>query len=274
MNVKQMKPGLWTICVMEEGLRVLCSDAYTEHGMMYHSYLMETGEGFLLLGAPPARYAAEWLACVKELAGGNEIRWFVLLGNADNRTAVNAVLEEYPHIMLIGGQTALFQLEGFLKQEVKTISIRGKRKLNLGGRNLVFQTLPGKNGTSNVYILESDVLFTGDAFGAFFACDGLMTGAVSDKADYLHGAAQYHAAIGRNDWEDAISLVRDHQVTMICPAVGPSVDAYLDDLLEVYGRKETACHCVTIYPRWLCGGTDELHRFRHCGFRHDYGRKD
>ncbi len=238
MNVKQIKPGLWSICAVEEGLRVFSGDAYTEHGMMYHSYLMETGEGFLLLGAPPARYADKWLACTKKLAGKGEIRWFVLFGTADDRTAVNAVLEEYPHITLIGGQTALFQLEGFLKQEVKTISIRGKRKLNLGGRNLVFQTLPGKTGTSNVYILESDVLFTGDAFGAFFACNGLMTGAVPDKNNYLHGAAQYHSAICRNDWENAVSLVRDHQVAMICPTVGPIVDAYLDELLEIYGRKE------------------------------------
>lgn len=238
MVSKQIKPHLWSVCAVDEGLRTFCGNSYTEHGMMYHSYLMETELGFLPLGVPPARHVAEWLACVKTLVGSSAVCWLALLGAPDDRTAVNAVLEEYPHITLIGGQTALFQLEGFLKHTVKSIPIRGKRKLNLGGRELVFQTLPGKTGTSNVYILESDMLFTADAFGAYFACAGLLTSTISEKANYLHGAAQYHSGIGgdlrEKTMECAVSLVRENQISMICPTVGPVVDAYMDDLLEIY----------------------------------------
>lgn len=242
MNVKQIKPGLWTICAVDEKIRTYCGDAYTEHGMMYHSYLMETREGVLLLGAPPARHVTEWLEHAKKIMGSSKICWFVLFGTADDRVAVNAVLEEYPHITLIGGQTALFQMAGFLNQEVKAIPIRGKRKLNLGDRELVFQTLPGKTGTANVYILESGVLFTSDAFGAFFACEGLLVSTVSDKTDYLHGAAQYHSVIGGDARGEtmacSVSLVRENQVSMICPTVGPIVDAYMDELLEIYSERK------------------------------------
>lgn len=242
MKTKQIKPGLWTISAVEKGLRIFCGDAYTEHGMMYHSYLMETGEGFLLLGAPPTRYISEWLANVKELVNSSEIRWFILFGTSDDRVAVNAVLKEYPYVTLIGGQTALFRLEGFLNQDVKTIIIRGKRKLNLGGRELVFQTLPGKTGTSNTYILASDVLFTADAFGAYFACGGLLASAISDKTSYLRGATQYYSGIGgdiRGDtMASAVSLVRENQISIICPAIGPVVDAYMDELLAIYSRRK------------------------------------
>ena len=241
MKVKQIKPGLWSICAVNENIRAFYGDAYTEYGMMYHSYLLETREGALLLGAPPVRYVTQWLTCVMKLAG-NGIRWFVLFGKPDDRVAVNAVLEEYPDVTLIGGETALFQLEGFLEREPKTVSIRGKRKLKLGDQELVFQTLPGKTGTSNTYILTSDVLFTADAFGAYFACSELLTSTIANKAAYLHGATQHYSGIGgnvrRQTMASAVSLVRDNQIAMICPTVGPVVDARMDELLELYAERE------------------------------------
>lgn len=242
MIVKQIKPGLWTICAVNENIRVFCGDAYTEHGMMYHSYLMETGEGFLLLGAPPARYVAQWMACVKEIVGNSGIRWLVLFGTPDDRSAANAVLGECPDAVMIGGENVLFQLKGFLDREPRLISIRGKRILKLGNQELVFRTLPGKTGTSNVYVLSSDMMVTADAFGAYYACAGLLASTIEDEAEYLCGAAQYYSGIRGEERgqtvENAVSLVREHQVRMICPTVGPIVDAYMEELLEIYGRKE------------------------------------
>lgn len=240
MICRQIKPGLWDICAVEKDARVFRNDSFTEHGMMFHSYLMETGEGFLLLGTLPARYMSKWIAQVNAITRDRIIHGFVVFGASDERIAVNLILKEYPNLMLIGAVSALYQLEGFLDHAVKTVSIRGERDLCLGGKALQLLTLPGKTGTSNIYIVDRSehLLFTADAFGANYGDSRVLTSEISDKAGYLHSASQYYTDISGEDRHDmlayAVSLVRKNRIDTICPTIGPVVDSDIEKLLKIY----------------------------------------
>lgn len=243
MICRQIKPGLWDICAVEEDTRVFRNDSFTEHGMMFHSYLMETGEGVILLGTLPTRYMSEWIAQVNAITGGRIIHGFVIFGAPEERVAVNLVLREYPNLLLIGAVSTLYQLEGFLDYTVKTVSIRGERDLCLGEKALQFLTLPGKIGMSNVYVIDknANLLFTADAFGANYGDSRVLTSEISDKAGYLHSASQYYTDISGEDRHDmlayAVALVRKKRIDTICPTVGPVVDSDIEQLLQIYERR-------------------------------------
>lgn len=246
MVTKQIKPQLWCISAVDSSIRGFYGDSYTEHGVMYNSFLLETEGNLVVLGVPPKRYVPQWMECVKGIAGERKIGWAVLFGLRNERAAVNALLHTYPNATLVGGMSALYQLDGFLDNMPDCIQIRGKRKFEFDGKNLVFQTLPGIKDTSTIYVIDSDTgtLFTGDAFGANYAADTVVASEIGDRDNYLHGALQYYGEVSRamcvQTMECAVALARENNINTICPAVGPVADKWVEQLLQIYETSTVA----------------------------------
>lgn len=240
MVTKQINTQLWCISAVDSSIRGFYGDTYTEHGMMYNSFLVETEGNLVLLGAPPKRYVPQWMECVKGIAGKRKIGWAVLFGSHNERAAVNALLHTYPNATLMGGVSALYQLDGFLDNTPACVQICGKRKFEFDGKKLVFQTLPGIKDASAVYVIDSETgtLFTGDAFGANYASDAVVASEIGDKVNYLHGARQYYSEVTgvmrAKTMGCAVALVRENNINTICPAVGPVVDKWVEELLQIY----------------------------------------
>lgn len=232
MRKKQIRPGLWQITALEEQLRVFRTVSFTEAGMMYQSYLLDTGSDTILLGTLPAPYAADWLAEVKAIVGSGKVSWAVLLGTDGDREAANLLLQAYPETVLIGGTSTLFSLQDV---PFRKIEIRTDRSLVLGGKRLEFHVLGNA-----LYVLDrkNGVLWTADAFGSAYAAQVSLVSELPDPAAYLRGAARYFADISgparRKTMESAAALVGENSVGLICPACGPAADADLEELLSLY----------------------------------------
>lgn len=242
MVCKQIYPGLWCLHEREESLRVFGSASFTESGRSYNAYLMDTEEGFLLLGAMPQRFMNSCLSEVQQLVGEN-LKWVLFFGTEDDREAAKAVLNRYPEAAIISGTNSLFQMTGFVN-DFRKIEIRTNRTLTLGKKQLSCRVLQDKFATPSLYVLDSQsaALFTADAFGAVCAADAPQVSALADKSVYWKGVSHYLADISAANREktmkQAVSLVREHNVQRICPACGPVMDAELEQLLALYEAEQ------------------------------------
>lgn len=255
MVSKQLCPGLWCIHENEENLRVFGNASFTEFGRSYNAYLMDTEEGFLLLGAMPNRFVAGCLTEVRRLAGEN-LKWALFFGTDNDREAAKAVLDNYPEAVILSGTNSLYKMTGFVG-EFRKIEIRTNRTLTLGQKKLSCQVLQDKFAAPSLYVLDmqSGTLFTADAFGAVCAADALQVSELADKAAFRKGTELYFADISAekraNVLKQAVSLVRENQVQRICPADGPVVDTDLEQLLALYEpqqkEKENALTVGVIY---------------------------
>lgn len=242
MISEQIRPGLWYVGAVEEGLRTFGKASFTEAGVMYNSYLMDTGNGYILFGALPERYIDSWLAQIQRIVGTDPIGWAVLFGTDDDRSCLGSLLRQWPDAVVIGGTNALYRLDGLA--DFARIEIRSHRSLALGSRHLRFQVVPARVDTPSVYVLEQQekLLLTADAFGASFASKQILTSRIPDKKAYLDGAKRYFSDISgqirRNNLQAAAAFAKESGVKLICPARGPVVDDTLEQLISVFSRQE------------------------------------
>lgn len=245
MISRQIGPGLWYIGALDEKLRTFGRASFTEAGMMYNSYLMDTEEGCILFGTVPGRYIQEWIDQIERIVAKRSPVWAVLFGTNDDRKAATALLESFPDLIFVGGTNALYKLEGLVEKEFQKIEVRSHRTLNLGGRSLRFQVVPERFDTPCVYVLdrENGVLFTADAFGAVCADERVLVSSMADRESYFKGADRYFADIAgsrrQKSLKEAVSFAQENEVRMICPSLGPVADCELERLYSVFAP-ETA----------------------------------
>lgn len=239
MVSKQIRHGLWHICAREPERRGFGQVSYTDSGVMYNAYLMDTGDGFAALGSLPERYTADWVSELQSLAG-KDLKWAVFFGTDNDRAAAQALLEEFPEVTVIGGKNGLFQLRSCIEAGFHGIEVRSGRTLSLGEKTIQFHVLQEKFAISGVYAVEEKdgLLLTADAFGSVMAAQASLVSELKEKSAYFAGVDRYFRDIfgekRTKSIAEAVALVQEKGIGMICPAQGPVVDAELDALLKRY----------------------------------------
>ncbi|MCC8065373.1 MAG: hypothetical protein LIO70_09855, partial [Clostridiales bacterium] len=167
---------LWHVGVADPSLRVFRQVSYTERGLLYGSYLLDTGEGYLLVGTVPVRHQRQWLENVQQVTLLENLRWAVLFGGTDDLAGARLLLEQQPDLTLIAGTNTLFRLREGLPAGFQSIEVRTSRTLRLGSRELLFQVMPEKFATASLYVVDKAdrTLFTADAFGSDYAGEQVL----------------------------------------------------------------------------------------------------
>lgn len=237
MRSKQLCSGLWCIHTSEAQLHIFGTMSFSEAGRSYNAYLMDTGDGFLLLGSMPTRFSRQLVYEVQRIAGNN-VKWALFFGADDDREAAREFLRVYPKIVIISGMNNLYKMVGFTGVNFSGIEIRSNRTLVLGGKTLICHILQDKGATASLYVVDqaSGTLFTADAFGAVCALEAVLVSELTDKTAFWQGVERYcqdvSAAERTNVMKRAAALVQDFSIVQICPACGPVINEALDELLE------------------------------------------
>lgn len=243
MKIEQIQSGLWYIGAIEENLRIFGPSSFSDSGLMYNTYLIETEDGFISLGSLPEVYAQKWADAVKELTSGN-LKWSVFFGADSDRRSVKELLERFPNLTVIGGCTTLYKLDGFVEREFAKVEIRSERSLILGNQQFDFRILADKFDTPSLYFIDKEkkALICADAFGAVYASQKLRLSDIEEKDAYYHGAQSYYNDIfgyrRKKTMKAAVNLLKEEEIQLICPALGPLADAEIDSLIQLYTDKE------------------------------------
>ncbi len=238
METHQLRRDIWQLSALEPGRRIFGPASYSDEGVGYNAYLLDTGAGFVSLGAVPERFLQAWVNAVEQICGGR-LSAAVFFGTDDDRGAISALLEKNPAVTVIAGKRTLFALR---ETPARSIEVRSGRTLTLGSHTLRFHVLQERYATASIYVVDlgQHALFTADAFGSVCAAAGMLS-ALDDTGPYWRGVAKYFADLfgqrRQQSLSAAVKLVREHEIQYIFPSCGPAADRDLERLLQQYLSK-------------------------------------
>lgn len=203
------------------------------NGVSYNSYII-LDDNIAIMDTVDARKTDEWLQNLeKELAGKTPAYLILSHMEPDHSGSIQAVVEKYPDMKLVGNAKLFQMLPQFFELDVedKKIVVAEGDTLELGSHTLTFVMAPMVHWPEVMVEYESSekVLFSADAFGKF--------GALDTDEDWACEARRYYFNIVGKYGAQASALLKKAaglDIQTICPLHGPILKENLDYYIGKY----------------------------------------
>ena len=241
MAITEILPGIHYVGVNDrtttrfEGLWSL------PQGVSYNAYLV-AGEKIALIDTVEEALGSRLEANIREAVGDRKIDYLVVNHmEPDHSSSIAALRRIYPDLQIVSNAKALQMIGGFYGVTGGTVEVKEGDTLDLGGKTLSFHMIPMVHWPETMvsWCPESQVLFSGDAFGCFGALDGGITDSQVDPERYWEEMRRYYACIvGKYGApvQKALQKVRTLPVGSICPTHGPVWQQQIDRVIDLYDR--------------------------------------
>lgn len=227
-RVKQLFEALWPL----------------PYGVSYNSYIVAGTEKVALIDTVCIEEIREYFNNIHEIAADRTIDYLIVNHmEPDHSAGIPEVIKAYPNIKIIGNSKTIDMIRGFyhIDDPDRYLEIKDKDTVSLGGRTLSFHMTPMVHWpeTMMTYVEEEQVLFSGDAFGAFGALNGAVVDRDMDTEIYFPEMYRYYANIvgkyGRFV-QAALKKLADLPLNYICPTHGPVWHEEIKRTVDIYSR--------------------------------------
>ncbi len=223
----QIDDGVYWVGALDPGLRTFDIILSTANGTTYNAYLVEGSDGYAVIDTVKEEYADEFFGRLESVTDYSKIKYIVLNHlEPDHTGALPELIERAPHARVYISQRAQSMLKALLKDgrdKLNYTPVKTNDTLSLGNITLRFLNTPFLHwpDTQCTYLVEREILFSGDVFGCHF-CDPRL---FNDKVgDFRFSFDYYYAHIMRpfKQWVlEALDLIEPLSLKMITPTHGP-----------------------------------------------------
>lgn len=225
VNAIEIRPGLHWIGALDPKLREFDITLQTERGTTYNAYCVRGQNGVAIIDTVKASHADEFFARLEQVARYEEIKAIVLNHlEPDHSGALPELMHRAPQAMLYLSYRGQMILKGLLKRDpIKYTPVNTGDTIELGGRTLQFLHTPFLHwpDTQCTYLVEEEILFSGDVFGCHF-CDARL---FNDQVDDFNAAFDYYYMHLMRPFREhvlaALALIEQRSIHLIAPAHGP-----------------------------------------------------
>lgn len=238
MKFQELKNNIYYCGLNDCDRRVFDELIPLEHGTTYNSYLVKGSEKTAVIDTMYPPKTSEYMKRLAENQVGKIDYIVANHGEQDHSGSIPALLEKYPHAIVLTNPTCAKNIQSMLHvPEDKIRIIKDGEEISLGDKTLKFIFAPGVHwpDTMFTYIKEDNVIFTCDFLGAHYT----FTDAFADDSEaLLKSAKRYYAEIMmpfRMMCKRYTKMIQDMNVDMIMPSHGPVyknpkfiLDAYAD----------------------------------------------
>jgi flavorubredoxin len=199
----------------------------TANGTSYNAYLVRGSDGVAIVDTVKENFSGEFFRRLESVADYSEIRVIVLNHlEPDHSGALPELMRRAPQAKLYISQRATSMLKGLLKPRGEAFSyhtVTTGDTVSIGDRTMRFLHTPFLHwpDTQCTYLVEEQILFSGDVFGCHF-CDSRL---FNDKAgDFRFSFDYYYAHIMRPFKQhvlNALELIEPLPLQIIAPTHGP-----------------------------------------------------
>ncbi len=169
--VKLLK-DLYSVGILNPGLRVFDIVMTTEYGTSYNSYLVRGGEKTALVECSHLDYFEQYLANIREVCEPSVIDCLVLNHTEpDHAGAVARLLEQNPEMEIYCSQAASIYIRNIANRtDLKLHVVKDGETLDLGGKTLEFRIAPFLHWPDSMFtwLREDRVLFPCDFLGSHY----------------------------------------------------------------------------------------------------------
>ena len=217
------------IGALDPSLRTFDIILRTANGTTYNAYAIRGSEGVAIVDTVKREFSDEFFARLESVARYDEIRVIVLNHlEPDHSGALPELMRRAPQAQLYISTRATSMLKALLKPKEADrpfdyATVGTGDEVGLGDRTLRFLHTPFLHwpDTQCTYLVEQQVLFSGDVFGCHY-CDSRL---FNDRVgDFRFSFDYYYAHIMRPFKQhvmDALKLIEPLALKMIAPTHGP-----------------------------------------------------
>jgi len=220
-------PGVHWIGALDPGLRTFDIILRTANGTTYNAYAVRGDAGVAVIDTVKAEQADDFFARLESVARYDEIKVIVLNHlEPDHTGALPELMRRAPQAELIISKRAPQMLKALLKPSDDALDYRladTGTEVDLGGRTLRFLHTPFLHwpDTQCTYLVEEQILFSGDVFGCHYCDTRLFNDQVGD---FRFSFDYYYTHIMRPFKEHvlkALKLIEPLPLKTIAPTHGP-----------------------------------------------------
>ena len=214
------------------------------YGVAYNSYLVVDNK-IALIDTVERRFIDDYLQEIEDIIGDRAVDYLIINHmEPDHSGALKAVMQKYPNITIVGNKKTFGLIEGFSLKPENIIEVKDESELDFGDIKFMFYMIPMVHWpeTMVTYEVNSQVLFSGDAFGSFGTLDGGVFDDEVNLSFYEEESMRYFTNIvGKYcaHTQRALAKLESLTVKMIGATHGPVWRTNLNWILERYQKWST-----------------------------------
>ncbi len=239
-NSIQVADRLHWVGVRHPDLKVFDDLFPTHNGTTYNSYLVQGSKLTVLIDTVKEPFSEEFFRKVEEHVPLKKIDAVVVSHTEpDHSGALGHLLDKNPELIIYCSKPAENFLKQLLNRDFKSIIIKDGDELDLGGRTLRFLLAPYLHWPDTIftYLVEDEILFPCDAFGAHYCSTRLFDDEIADFQADFHFYFDCIMRPFKDKVRDALAKIKDLPIRMVCPSHGPV-------------RRSTGDFAIASYARW------------------------
>jgi len=248
----EIAPGVHWIGAMDPTLRSFDMILRTANGTTYNAYAVRGSDGVAVIDTVKAEFSDDFFRRLESIADYAEIRVIVLNHlEPDHTGALPELMRRAPQARLIISKRAPAMLKALLKPGEEALdyeTVTTDDEIALGDRRLSFLHTPFLHwpDTQCTYLVEAQILFSGDVFGCHYCDDRLFNDRVGD---FRFSFDYYYAHIMRPFKPhvlDALKLIEPLPLKLVAPTHGPILRDRPRRYVARYRELSTTSQCFEL----------------------------
>ena len=242
-NSIQVVENVHWVGVKHPDLRVFDDLFPTHNGTTYNAYLIQGSKKTALIDTVKAPFAEEFFDKVGEHIDPAEVDIVVVNHTEpDHSGAVAQIIEKNPDVQIYCSKAAENFLKQLLNRPFNAVIVNDGDEIDLGGKTLRFVLAPYLHWPDTIftYLVEDELLFSCDAFGAHFCSDKLFDDEINEFYTDFHFYFDCIVRPFKDKVRDALKKVEGLPIKMVCPSHGPIRRSSGQFAIESYARWSAA----------------------------------
>lgn len=214
----------------------------TESGTTYNSFLIQGENKTVLIDTVDEDFFDAFIQRIEEICSVDDID--IIVSNHtehDHSGSIKRLLELNPKIEVIASGSGKKFLQQQINAPINSRSVKDGEQIDIGGRTLRFMVVPFLHwpDTMFTYLVEDEILFSCDAFGAHYCpkdtvifCDDFADDISADFKLYFDTIIRPF----KSNVRSALAKLSNTAVKLICPSHGPIYRQGIATLVESYHR--------------------------------------
>ena len=234
----------------------------TEFGTTYNAYFIDA-EKKAVVETVKEKFWPEYEAKLRSLIDPAEISYIIMNHTEpDHSGCVGKLLELAPDAVVVGSGNAIRYLKDLVSVPFKSLQVKDGMELDLGNKTVRFISAPNLHWPDTIYsyLVEDQVLFTCDSFGAHYADDKMFDDLIGEWDE----AFKYYFDVILKPFSKfmlkAIEKIKPLDIKVICPGHGPILrsnwkryvdlsEQYATEALDMPGKKRIYIPYVSAYHK-------------------------
>ncbi len=195
----------------------------TKYGTTYNSYFIDA-EKKTLIDTVKESFREQYFNKLKELTNIADISYIIVTHTEpDHSGCLGALLEIAPNAVVYGSRPAISYLQDMIGKPFNYVFVKDGDTLDLGNKTLRFISAPNLHWPDTIYayVIEDQILFTCDSFGAHYCHPEMF----DDKVGDYHDAFKYYFDVILKPFSQfmlkAIEKIKPLEIKVVCPGHGP-----------------------------------------------------